>query len=363
MPTRDRLAIGDDRQSGVTAPAPVDDSSASGPVQHHVRTSAGPVSLHWDPDRGVFVAARGQQTWSDARLGDLARAIGMKVPANVARDLRRNERLHPGPSIQTRRAYTPSAVRQARLDDQPPASAPPAELPSWPPPGAHLVPSRHGQVAIAWEPRDRCFTAVTATGDRWRAEHLDDLAIEAGASIPRAYVEELLRDAGRPVPTWDVPPSGAGNEWAELQSEPVAVPALLDGLPPGLAEELKPALAAPSPTEPGGVARVETARRAVRAEWGTWALEAGARRRLIEDLDSVMQGLARGELVHQAVQRLERLADRYGRRVDIERSPTIGAHVRASKGAMPPTPATSSVDRLHALRSRPASPTAAVEQT
>lgn len=363
MPARHHPVVADERQSGVTEPAPTDDSSASGPVQHHVRTSAGPVSLRWDPGRGVFVAERGQQNWSDARLGDLARAVGMKVPASVARDLRRDERLHPGPSLHIRRAHTPSAVRQAQPNGQPPRSVPPADPPSWPPTGAHLVSSLHGQVAIAWEPQDQCFTAVTASGDRWRAEHLDDLAIEAGASIPRAYVEELLRDAGRPVPTWDAPPVEAGNEWAELQTEPVAVPALLDGLPPGLAGELKPVLAAPSPTEPGGVARVETARRAVRAEWGTWVIEAGARCQLLEDLDSVMQGLARGELLHQTVQRLERLADRYGRRVDIERSPTIGAHMRASKSATPPTPTTAPMDRLHALRSRPASPTAAVERT
>jgi hypothetical protein len=361
MPGRDRLATGDESQAGVTAQAPANDPSADGPVQHHVRTQAGLVSLTWDPEQVAFVAARGQQTWCDARLGDLARTVGMKVPASVARDLRRDERLHPGPRVQIRAAYNPPpVVRGPDLEAQPPAPAPPAVPPPWPPASTYLVPSRRGQLAVAWAPADRCYTAVTASGHRWLAEQLDDLAIKAGARIPRAYVEDLLRDAGRPLPTWDPPPAEAGKEWAEWQAAPVAVPALLDGLPPGVAEKLKPALAAPSQTEPDGVARVETARRAVRAEWGAWANEAGARGRLIEDLGSLMRSLAWGELLHQTVQRLEDLAERYSRQVDIERSPTIGAHARANQDAIPSTPTTSPMNRLHALRSRPAASSAAV---
>jgi hypothetical protein len=348
----------DENQSTVTAP---DRASVVGPVQHHVRTAAGVVSLTWDPDQGAFVAARGRQSWSDARLGDLARTVGMSVPARVARELRRDERLHPGPRVQIRPAYTPPpAAHRAVPDAQPSAPSAPAESPAWPPAGTYLVPSRHGQLAIAWDPEDRCFTAVTVSGDRWRAEHLDDLAIKANARIPRAYVEDLLRDAGRALPAWDPPPAEPGKEWAEWQAAPVAVPALLESLPPGLAEQLRPALAAPSQTEPGGVARVETARRAVRAEWGAWAHEAGARRQLIEDVYSVMQGLARGELLHEGVQRLEGLADRYSRQLEVERAPTIGALVRAHEEAMPPTATTSPVDKLHALRSRTAPPAAAV---
>lgn len=362
MPDRDRLVAADEIQSGVDEQAPEDDLSDGSHVQHHVRTEAGLVSLAWDPDEGVFVAARGQQTWSDARLGDLARTVGMKVPAGVARDLRRDERLHSVPRAQVRKAYTPAAVHRPHVEEQPSASAPPAEMPPWPPPRACLVPSRHGQLAVAWHAEERCFTAATVSGDRWRAEHLDDLAIKAGARIPRAYVDDLLRDAGRPLPTGDPPPAGPAEEWTEWQPAPVVVPAPLDGLPPGLADELRPALAAPSQAEPGGVARVETARRAVRAEWSTWANEAGARRRLIEDLDSVMKGLARGELLHQAVQRLEGLTDRYGRQVDVERSPTIGAHVRANRERAPTSPA-SPVDRLNALRSRPGAQPAAVGRT
>jgi len=353
--------IRNENRSSVSAP---DRASAGDPVWHHVRTKAGLVSLTWDPDQGAFVAARGRQTWSDARLGDLARTVGMTVPANVARELRRAERLHPGPRVQIRPAYTaPPAADRPIPEVQPPATAAPAESPAWPAAGMYLVPSRHDQLAIAWDPEDWCFAAVTASGDRWRAEHLDDLAIKAGARIPRAYVEDLLRDAGRPLPAWDPPPAETGKEWTEWQAAPVAVPALLEGLPPRVAERLKPALAGPSQTEPGGVARVETARRAVRAEWGAWANEASARRQLIEDVTSVMQGLARGDLLHQAVQRLEALADRYSRQVDIERSPTIGALVRSHERATLPTATTSPVDKLHALRSRPAPPAAAVGTT
>lgn len=357
MPSRARFRTAADPQSGVGKQTLVDDSAGHVPVQHDVRTADGLVSLSWDPDEGVFVGARGRETWSDSRLGDLARTVGMRVPADVARDLRRDERLHSPPSVQIRRAGTPAAAHRSHLEEQGKASTPPAEMPPWPPDGACLVPSRHGELAVAWEPQGRCFVAATESGDRWRDEHLDGLAIKAGARIPRAYIDDLLRDAGRPLPTWDPAPPAAAEDWAEWQPAPVAVPALLDDLPPGVADDVRPAVAAPSQSERGGAARVETARRAVRAEWGAWVHEAGARRQLIEDLDSVMQGLARGELLHQAVQRLEGLADRYGRQVDVERSPTIGAHVRASKAA--PAPA-SPVDRLHALRSRPSAQPAAV---
>jgi hypothetical protein len=69
------------RASRAPPHAPSDDPSADGLVQHHVRTTAGLVSLSWDPDQGAFVAARGQQTWGDARLGDLARTVGISIPA------------------------------------------------------------------------------------------------------------------------------------------------------------------------------------------------------------------------------------------------------------------------------------------
>ena len=121
--------------------------------------------------------------------------------------------------------------------------------------------------------------------------------------------------------------------------------ALLDRLPPGVANRLKPAITAPSRNEPGGVARVETARRAVRAEWGAWVDEADARRELIENVDSVMQGLARGALVHEAVRRLERVAHRMRQRVEVEQSPTLGAVARAHQ-----RPASAAVARRQAPR-------------
>lgn len=345
----------------VTAPAPADRGSASGPAEHHLRTGAGLVSLRWDPDQGAFVAARGQQSWSDARLGVLARTVGINVPAKVARDLRRDERLHPGPRARIRPAYTPpSSAHRLDPDAGQPAPADRTAAPAWPPDGAYVVPSRHGHLAVAWDHEHRCFTAVAASGDRWRSEHLDDLAVKAGARIPRAYVEDLLRDAGRPLPVWDPPRSETADELVEWRPAPLDVPALLDGLPPGVASELRPAIAAPSRTERGGVARVEAARRAVRAEWAAWALEAPARCALIEDLASVMQGLARGDLLNQAVRRLEALADRFGGLAEVERSPTLGAHRRAPERMTPTAPAPSPVDKLHALRSRPDPPANAV---
>jgi hypothetical protein len=339
----------------VTAPALPDRGSASRPAQHHLRTEAGRVSLWWDPGQGAFVAARGQQSWSDTRLGALARIVGITIPAQVARDLRRDERLYPGPTVQLRRAYTPpSSGHHPEPDAGPPAPADPAVAPAWPPDGAYVVPSRHGHLAVAWDDEHRCFTAVAASGDRWRAEHLDDLAVNAGARIPRAYVEDLLREAGRPAPVWDPPRPEDADERVEYDQAPLDVPDLLEGLPPGLANELSPAVSAPSQTERGGIARVEATRRAVRAEWAAWVHEAPARRALIEDLDSVMQGLARGDLLHQALRRLEALADRFGRRARVERSPTLGAYLRAHEHMTPTAPAPSAADKLHALRSRPA---------
>jgi hypothetical protein len=357
VPGRDRLVAGEWSQSSPTPHTPPDDPSTDGLVQHHVRTTAGLVSLSWDPDQGEFVAARGQQTWGDARLGDLARTVGISIPAKVARELRRDEQLHPGPRVQIRPAYDPPpsvqpATAAERLEPERPAEA------AWPPVGAYVVPCRHGEVAVAWDQDDRCFSAVTESKLRWRAEHLDDLAIAVGARIPRAYVEDLLRDAGRALPDWDPPSADVAEDWTEWQAAPVDVPPLLDRLPPGVASRLKPTITAPSRNEPGGVARVETARRAVRAEWGAWVDEADARRQLIENVDSVMQGLARGVLVHEAVRRLERVVHGVRQRVEVKQSPTLGAVARARQRGMEPPP--SPVDRLHALRSRPAAPTEAV---
>jgi hypothetical protein len=340
---------GEENQSSATQGAPADDPSADGLVRHHVRTTAGVVSLSWDPDQGVFVAARGQLTWGDARLGDLARTVGISIPAKVARELRRDEQLHPGPRVQIRPAYNPPPSLQPPAAAERPEPERPADDGPWPPVGAYVVPSRHGEVAVAWDHEDRCFSAVAASKLGWRAEHLDDLAIAVGARIPRAYVENLLRDAGRLLPDWDPPSAEVAEDWTEWQAAPVGVPPLLDRLPPGVASRLKPAVTAPSRNEPGGVARVETARRAVRAEWGAWVGEADARRELIENVGSVMQGLARGALVHEAVRRLERVAHGMRQRVEVEQSPTLGAVARAHQR---PASAPSPVDRLHALRSR-----------
>jgi hypothetical protein len=354
---------GDERPAGVIGPGRSGEVSADGPALHHLRTAAGLVSLSWDPDQGAFVAERGQQTWSDPRLGDLARTIGISVPAGIARELRRDERLHPGPRVQIRPAYNPSQPVTPVVVDEPSVPAQPAEGPEWPPANTCVVPSRHGQVAVAWHHGQRCFVAGTASGDRWRAEHLDDLAVTVGARMPRAYVEELLHVAGRILPVWDPPVPEPGADWTEWRPAPVEVPAVLNGLPPGVADELKPAVTAPSQDEPGGQARVETARRAVRAEWGAWTHEANARCELIEDLDAVMHGLARGDLLHQAMERLERMTERFRRQVEVEQTPTVGALAREGQPVTPTTSATAAINRLNALRSRPALALDALERS
>jgi hypothetical protein len=107
-----------------------DDRSAPGRSVHHVRTPAGAVSLSWDPGLGVFVAARGQQTWSDGGLGALARTAGISVPAPVARELWRDQRLHPAMRVQGRPAVTqaPAGPVTAVADLSTPAGQ--AEVPA-----------------------------------------------------------------------------------------------------------------------------------------------------------------------------------------------------------------------------------------
>jgi hypothetical protein len=298
---------------------------------HVVRTQTGRVAVAWDPWQGVFVATTPTgRSWSEPRLVDLARETRATIPAPVAKELRHAAAMNPGPRAQIRPAYqSPSPAQDRRAtpangaSPPQPASAPSASgraapdlgpSPEWPPRDSHLVRSRAGLLAVAWNAEHACFTASTETGQTWADRRLDDLAMSAGASMPEPVVLDLLREAGRTLVTLAPPPSAASRPAAqpEWTPDPEWVTELLRRVPPKESQRLKPVLANPDPAEPGGAERVETARVAARAIWGVWVQEAPDRLQLMERLHSVSEVLSKGGSIDQVVQDLEALVERFG---------------------------------------------------
>ena len=236
-----------------------------------VPTQTGRVAVAWDPWQGVFVAtAPTGRRWSEPRLVDLARETRATIPATVAKALRHAAAMNPGPRTQIRPAYqSPSPAQDRRAtpasgaSPPQPASAPSASgraapdlgpSPEWPPRDSHLVRSRAGLLAVAWNAERACFTASAETGQTWADRRLDDLAMSAGASMPEPVVLDLLREAGRSLAALAPPPPAAPRPAAqpEWTPDPEWVTELLRRVPPKESQRLKPVLAESRPRRARG---------------------------------------------------------------------------------------------------------------